>query len=109
LYWPPEQARGELEHIDRRADVFALGAILCEILTGQSPYLRVDETLTAPGLASQLLDRTQRGDVSAGLERLGQCVLPWQALAELARVCLAVSPADRPADASFLVATVNQR
>ena len=33
-YMPPEQARGELELMDRRSDVFALGAILCEILTG---------------------------------------------------------------------------
>src|SRR5262249_54916394 len=30
-YMPPEQARGEAALIDSRADVFALGAILCEI------------------------------------------------------------------------------
>src|SRR5262249_7806791 len=32
-YMPPEQARGEIGRIDARSDVFALGAILCEILT----------------------------------------------------------------------------
>ena len=36
-YIPPEQARGELDHIDKRSDVFGLGAILCTILTGHPP------------------------------------------------------------------------
>ena len=36
-YMPPEQARGDVEAMDERSDVFALGAILCEILTGQPP------------------------------------------------------------------------
>jgi eukaryotic-like serine/threonine-protein kinase len=37
-YMSPEQARGARNEIDHRADVFALGATLFEILTGHPPY-----------------------------------------------------------------------
>jgi predicted Ser/Thr protein kinase len=37
-YMPPEQARGEGELVGPRSDVFALGAVLYELLTGDAPY-----------------------------------------------------------------------
>jgi serine/threonine-protein kinase len=37
-YMPPEQARGDWAELDQRADVFALGTILYEILCGQRPF-----------------------------------------------------------------------
>ncbi len=37
-YMPPEQAEGRTDAVDERSDVYALGAVLYTILTGQTPY-----------------------------------------------------------------------
>src|SRR5262249_39597026 len=38
-YMAPEQARGQVDRLDERCDVFGLGAVLCEILTGTPPHV----------------------------------------------------------------------
>jgi serine/threonine protein kinase/formylglycine-generating enzyme required for sulfatase activity/DNA-directed RNA polymerase subunit RPC12/RpoP len=38
FYLSPEQTRGKSKDVDGRADIFALGVILYEILTGQRPF-----------------------------------------------------------------------
>src|SRR5947209_15683908 len=62
-YMPPEQANGDVTLLDRRADVFGLGAILCEILTGQPPYVgRSPEELRRKAANGDLADARARLD-----------------------------------------------
>jgi serine/threonine-protein kinase len=92
-YMAPEQARGEVEAIDERADVFALGSILCEVLTGHKPF---------NGRSSAEIQRkAARGDTAEALAHLDACGGDGE-LVVLARDCLAVLPSDRPRDAGVV-------
>lgn len=92
-YIAPEQARGLVDEVDCRSDVFGLGTILCEILTGEPPYIGSDE---AP-----LREQAMSGDLTGAVKRLRSCSADVE-LIELAEHCLAADPADRPADAGFV-------
>jgi serine/threonine-protein kinase len=92
-YLAPEQARGRPG--DQRTDVFGLGAILCEILTGKPPF-------QGAALCS-LLQQTREGDLGNATERLEHCGADDE-LVRLAKDCLAAEPADRPADGSAVAA-----
>jgi len=97
-YMAPEQAAGRLDDIGWRTDVYGLGAILYEILTGQPPFIGSD--------TSEVLRRV----------REEQPVPPRQhwpdAPVELDTVCLqalAKRPEDRQPSAGELAQQVQQR
>ncbi|MBM3983478.1 MAG: serine/threonine protein kinase, partial [Planctomycetes bacterium] len=90
-YMSPEQAGGEHDKIDRRADVFALGGVLCTILTGRGPY-----TGTSATEVHLKAVRAQTGEALAALDACGAA----PALVALCKRCLSAAPEDRPADAN---------
>jgi tetratricopeptide (TPR) repeat protein len=96
-YMPPEQANGAWEQADERVDVFALGSILCEILTGKPAYVG--------GSWEEVFQKAQRGDLADAFARLDGCGADAELL-YLARRCLAPDKADRPRHALELAATI---
>ncbi len=96
-YMAPEQARGEVDRIDERADVFALGSILAEVLTGRPAF--------AGRTSGEIQRKAARADTGEALGRLDACGVDAE-LIGLARDCLAVEPDDRPLDASAVAGRV---
>ncbi len=94
---PPEQVAGEIDKVDRRADVFGLGAVLAVILTGKPPYVGD----TAESVRVQAL----RGKLDDCFARLAACGAEPELVA-LCRRCLAFEPADRPANAEAVAKAV---
>lgn len=95
LYMPPEQAEGALDRLGPASDVYGLGAILYELLTGRPPVsgTRVEE----------VLDQVRRGAIVPPRQ-----VAP-QVPAALEAVCLkalALRPEDRYASPRGLAADI---
>jgi len=89
-YMPPEQANGEVALLDRRADVFGLGAILCEILTGKPPYVGRS--------AEEVRRKAANGDLADATAHLDGCGADADLIA-LTKTCLSPEAIDRPKDA----------
>jgi eukaryotic-like serine/threonine-protein kinase len=91
LYVAPEQVK-EAAQVDARADVWALGVMLYEALTGHTPFRR--KTVGAV-LAAVLSETPKRLDTeSSPAGRVSA------ALADTVAQCLSLDPSLRPADAA---------
>jgi serine/threonine protein kinase len=93
-YMPPEQARGEVDRVSERSDVYALGAILCFLLTGSRP-------VTQPPLAPASVEEPP----------VGRPPVPWlrtvpRALAAVCEKAMHPDPVERYAGAGELAAEI---
>jgi len=82
-YMSPEQAAGD-PHIDHRADLYAVGAVAYEMLTGRPPFAKETYQATLAAHVSVVPDP---------VTRYREHLPP--ALADLVMRCLAKNPADR--------------
>ena len=96
-YMAPEQARSQLDTLDERADVFGLGAILCEVLTGLPPYTGAS--------GGEVYRKAARADLGEALARLDTCDADAELIA-LTKACLAAAARDRPRDAGVVAAAL---
>jgi tetratricopeptide (TPR) repeat protein len=99
-FMPPEQANGETELIDERADVFALGGILCGILTGAPPYTAAHR--------HEVRRKAERGDVAEAFARLDGCGAESELVA-LAKACLSPEREQRPRHAGEVAERVAEQ
>jgi len=96
-FMPPEQASGEIDKLDERADVFGLGAILCVILTGHPPFID-----RLPLLTHVVKMREQLAAAYARLDDSGADA----ELVDLCKKCLSFDRDARPRNSSELVAAI---
>jgi hypothetical protein len=96
-YMAPEQARGEVDGLDERCDVFALGAILCEVLTSRPPF---------EGPRAEVIRQAAEGRLDEAFARLGVSGADAE-LVRLAQTCLSADRVDRPKDAGLVARQVS--
>ena len=98
-YMSPEQALGEFEIVDRRTDVFGLGAILCALLTGKPPFTGLDAESIR--LAAE---RGQTGDACHRLSESGAA----PGVVDLCKRCMSPDRSKRPRDAGVVAMEVHR-
>jgi serine/threonine-protein kinase len=94
-YMAPEQIAGQT--LTPQTDVFGLGALLCEILTGRPPYRGHNQRRVYAGVACGKVDEAYHG--------LDECKFD-DSMIDLAKRCLSPRPEGRPADADKVAAEV---
>ena len=92
-YMAPEQVRGDV--VDGRADIFAVGTVLYEMLTGRQPFRRDSALATLDAVLTM-----QPPDLSDTRPEIPP------ALSSIVRRCLAKSPGDRFATVADVVSSL---
>jgi tetratricopeptide (TPR) repeat protein len=91
VYMAPEQAAGRVDEVDERSDIYALGAILYQILTGKRPF---------PGTSSEeVLRQVLETEPPAPRSLAPTVPRPLEAIC---RRAMAKRPADRYAEVGLL-------
>ena len=98
-YMAPEQAQGEVEKLDERADVFSLGAILCEILTMRPPYEEIAN--------ESIIVQAARAKLDPARARIEACDAD-PVLVRLCLDCLMPARAARPANAEEVAKAIHE-
>jgi serine/threonine-protein kinase len=93
-YMSPEQVDG-VRVIDGRSDIFSLGIVLYELLTGENPFVSASVTSTLSRIATVMPEspRIRRPDVS-------------ETLASIVLATLAKDPGERPVTGATLAAAL---
>lgn len=86
-YMAPEQARGNPNDMDERSDVFGLGAVLYEIVSGKPPYGDARDP-------EVVLDRARKGKVIP-IEQAAASISLSRSMLNIVQKAVAPAPADR--------------
>jgi len=71
-YMSPEQAESTGQGVDTRTDIYSLGALLCELLTGHTPFSPQELTKQGPEAARRMIRHTEPPRPSTLLSKLSR-------------------------------------
>ena len=93
-YMSPEQARGEVDKLDARTDIFSLGAMLYEMFAGSPPYNQPNAKERLRAAANQVAVESPTSRVRKTNSSTRALKIPRE-VAAIAMKAIASKPADR--------------